>query len=315
MRTPSTMAMARDQSDIRIRHQVFSWLAEQVEIHGDVLPRSILAQGFKREGRQIHLVAPQGIFKPRSMRLPLSITTAPLGPYDDSVAGDLLRYKYRGTDPAHRDNEGLRQAMHERVPLVYFHGIDKGRYVAAWPVFVVQDSPADLTFHVAVDAPSAIDFGLADRTGEAWGTDTAREEGRRLWVTREFQERVHQAGFRQRVLRVYRRQCTFCRLRHEELLDAAHIVPDKEPGGEPVVNNGLALCKLHHAAFDRHFVGITADFRVEVREDIRAESDGPMLRHGLQGMHGKRIQLPRQSEWKPDPERLAWRYERFRAVG
>ena len=205
--------------------------------------------------------------------------------------------------------------MLERVPLVYFHGIDKGKYVAAWPVFVVQDNPADLTFHVAVDAASTVDFGLADRTGEAWGTDTAREEGRRLWVTREFQQRVHQEGFRQRVLIAYRRQCTFCRLRHEELLDAAHIIPDKEPGGEPVVNNGLALCKLHHAAFDRHFVGITADYRVEVREDIREESDGPMLRHGLQGMHGQQIQLPRQSEWKPDPERLAWRYERFRAVG
>ena len=307
--------MATDHSEIRIRHQVFSWLAEQVEVHGDVLPRSILARGFERDGRQIHLLGPQGIFKPRAMRLPLSITTAPSGPYEDSISGDLLRYKYRGTDPAHRDNEGLRQAMLERVPLVYFHGIDKGKYVAAWPVFVVQDNPADLTFHVAVDAASTVGFGLADRTGEPWGTDTAREEGRRLWVTREFQQRVHQEGFRQRVLRAYRRQCTFCRLRHEELLDAAHIIPDKEPGGEPVVNNGLALCKLHHAAFDRHFVGITADYRVEVREDIRAETDGPMLRHGLQGMHGQRIQLPRQSEWKPDPERLAWRYERFRAVG
>ena len=286
-----------------------------MEIHGDVLPRQLLASGFERDGRRIHLLGPQGIFKPRDLRLPLSITTAPSGPYDDFFSGDLLHYKYRGTDPSHRDNEGLRQAMVERVPLVYFHRIVEGRYVAAWPVFIVHANPADLTFHVAVDAADSLGIGLADRIGEGLSEDTAQDEGRRVWVTREFQQRLHQQGFRQRVLRAYRGQCSLCRLRHEELLDAAHIIPDRQPGGEPVVSNGLALCKLHHAAFDRHFVGIRADYRVEVRADIRGESDGPMLRHGLQGLHGQRIQLPRPEDLRPDPKRLARRYERFRAAG
>lgn len=307
--------MAADPLDSRIRQQAFDWLAEQVEVHGEVLPRQLLARGFECEGRRIHLVGPQGIFKPRYLRLPLSITTAPSGPYDDSFAGDLLRYKYRGTDPAHPDNEGLRQAMVERVPLVYFHGIVKGRYVAAWPVFIVDANPADLTFQVAIDATGTIDTYSADRVGESSNEDPAQEEGRRVWVTREFRQRLHQQGFRQRVLRAYRGQCSLCRLRHEELLDAAHIIPNRQPGGEAVVSNGLALCKLHHAAFDRHFVGIRADYRVEVRADIRGESDGPMLRHGLQGVHGQRLQLPRPAEWRPDPERLARRYERFRAAG
>ncbi len=260
-------------------------------------------------------MGPQGIFKPRDLGLPLSITTAPAGPYDDSFAGDLLRYRYRGTDPGHRDNEGLRQAMVERVPLVYFHGIVKGRYVAAWPVFIVHANPAELTFHVAVDAAESLGVGLTERIGEGLSEDAAQDEGRRVWVTREFRQRLHQQGFRQRVLHAYRGQCSLCRLRHEELLDAAHIIPDRQPGGEAVVSNGLALCKLHHAAFDRQFVGIRADYRVEVRADIRGESDGPMLRHGLQGLHGQRIQLPRAAEWKPDPERLARRYERFRKAG
>ena len=307
--------MVTDQSDACIRQHAFNWLEEQVEIYGDVLPRRLLAQGFECDGRVIHLVGPQGIFKPGAMRLPLSITTAPSGPYPDSFSGDLLRYMYRGTDPAHRDNAGLRQAMREKVPLVYFHGIDKGKYVAAWPVFIVHDSPVDLTFSVAIDEVEAASARLTERIGEAMTVDRAQEEVRRVWVTREFRQRLHQQDFRQRVLRAYRSQCTLCRLRHEELLDAAHIIPDREPGGDPVVSNGLALCKLHHAAFDRHFVGITADYLVEVRQDIREESDGPMLRHGLQGLHGQRIQLPRAADWKPDPERLARRYERFRAAG
>jgi putative restriction endonuclease len=80
-------------------------------------------------------------------------------------------------------------------------------------------------------------------------------------------------------------QCAFCRLRHEELLDAAHIIPDVEPAGEPLIRNGLSLCILHHAAYDRYFIGIRPDFTLEVREDIRHEEDGPTLLHAIQGLH------------------------------
>lgn len=47
---------------------------------------------------------------------------------------------------------------------------------------------------------------------------------------------------------------------------AAHIIPDREEGGEPPVTNGLALCKLHHTAFDAFFLSIRPDReRLEVR--------------------------------------------------
>ncbi len=36
--------------DQKVRIAAFNWLDEQVSIHGDVLPRSISAQGFKHEG-------------------------------------------------------------------------------------------------------------------------------------------------------------------------------------------------------------------------------------------------------------------------
>ena len=306
--------MTDSTHDHSIRQRAFEWLSEQSEIHGDVLPWKILARGFVHEGEQIRLIGAQGIFKPAALRLPLSITTSPNSPYQDGMAGDLLHYKYRGSDPSHRDNEGLRQAMVERVPLVYLHGIETGRYVAAWPVFIVHANPAELTFHVEVDAALTLGQGFTAHVTDGLSADP-EEKGRRAWVTRQFRQRLHQQGFRERVLRAYRRQCAFCRLKHEELLDAAHIIPDAEPEGEPIVSNGMALCKLHHAAFDRQFVGIRPDYVIEVRQDIREESDGPMLKHGLQGVHGQRIQLPRSSEWKPDPARLATRYERFRAAG
>jgi len=88
-------------------------------------------------------------------------------------------------------------------------------------------------------------------------------------------------------------------------------VPDTEPGGELVVPNGLALCKLHHAAFDAQLVAVRPDYVVQVHPRILKEKDGPMLRHGLQSIHGERIFTPTGAQRRPDPERLEWRYRRF----
>jgi putative restriction endonuclease len=99
------------------------------------------------------------------------------------------------------------------------------------------------------------------------------------------------------------------------LLDAAHILPDGHPKGEPIVPNGLALCALHHAAFDRNILGIRPDFIVEVRTDILREKDGPMLLHGLQGFQGTTILRPDSRALWPRADFLAERYEEFRRAG
>jgi len=131
-------------------------------------------------------------------------------------------------------------------------------------------------------------------------------------VTRLGKQRMLQQEFRQRVLRAYREQCAICRLRHEELLDAAHILPDGHPRGEPVVPNGLALCKLHHAAFDRHVLGVRPDLTVELRPDVLREPDGPMLKYGLQGFQDARLLLPRDPALRPNLEFVEERYGMFR---
>jgi putative restriction endonuclease len=116
------------------------------------------------------------------------------------------------------------------------------------------------------------------------------------------------------VLRAYRDRCTLCRLGHRELPDAAHIIPDSAPTGEPLVANGLALCKIHHAAFDHLIIGIRPDYVVEVHRRVREENDGPMLRHGLQGLHESSLVLPRRPVDYPDRRRLEERYEQFRGA-
>ncbi len=297
--------------ETRARLTVFEHLTTLSAQHDEgVLPRTELERGVLFEGDIIRLIGPQGIFKPRRFTLPLSITTAPPvpgkePPYPDQASDDRLFYSYRGRDPNHRDNVGLRQAMEQGVPLVYFFGVTPGRYLATCPVHVVADDPARLQFTVSLDASA---------TGQRV-LDAAAEDPGRRYAVHSVRYRLHQRAFRVRVLEAYRRCCAMCRLRHTELLDAAHIVPDAEEDSSASVTNGLALCRLHHAAFDAHILGVRDDLVIHLRRDILEEVDGPMLRHGLQAMQGQRLEIPRSRASQPEPALLRKRFERFLAAG
>ncbi|MFH5830991.1 HNH endonuclease [Halalkalibaculum sp. DA384] len=291
--------------DKQIRLAAFNWLKKQVEKYGDVLNRDMLAQGFEFKGTRIPLVSPQGIFKPKILDLPLTITTSPKGPYEDSFdEHDFLLYKYRGTDPMHRDNVGLRKCMQKEVPLIYFHGIIPGKYLVVWPVYIIGDDPDSLTFRVAADNQYDVDQEIS-RVGET-------DKYRRAYITASVRQRLHQRGFRERVIAAYQSQCAFCHLKHVELLDAAHIIPDQEEEGIPSVNNGLALCKIHHAAFDKHILGVTPDYEIKVKDEVLREEDGPMLLHGIQELQDKKLILPRSKKAWPNQEFLEWRYQEFK---
>ncbi len=300
-----------DESDLRVRLAAFAFLDEQRKLSSDLFERRTLQRGFELDGERVPLQAPQGIFKPRVCRFPLSITTVPVTegqprPYDDAFGVDgLLRYRYRGVDPNHHDNRGLREAMRQRLPLIYFHGIVEGKYEADYPVFVVGDSPESLTFTVSVDERRFASLGNVP-------DDQLETDIRRRYVTRTVQHRLHQQEFRERVLEAYRRHCAICRLKQEQLLEAAHIVADADELGAPVVPNGIALCKLHHGAFDAHLIAVRPDYEIEVRRDVLEESDGPMLIHGLQGFHGQRIGIPTRATLQPSPSLLEARYALFR---
>ncbi len=307
---------AADLLDARVRQAAFAFLDVQRDLHGDVLPWSVLQTGFDLDGRRVPLSSMQGIFKPEVLaRAPLSIRTAPPKPgteppYDDQIGADgLIRYRYQGSDPNSRDNVWLRHAFERGLPLVYLHGVEPGWYVAAYPVRIVYDDPRALAVTVAVDEMEATDLGRALSLGDAVAEPVRR------YTTRMAVSRLHQSAFRHRVLAAYGQRCAVCRLRHRRLLDAAHIIGDREHGGDPVVSNGLSLCKLHHAAYDADVMGIRPDLIVEIRQDVLREVDGPMLRHGLQEVDGWKLVAPASRAKRPDPARLDVRYKRFRSAG
>ncbi len=298
-------------NDLNIRLFAFDWLKDQIEIHSDVLPRELLLDGFSISGERYGLVGPQGIWKPRSMKFPISITTVMGGPYPDIIdpKSGILNYKYRGVNPNHRDNAGLRDLMNNGTPLIFFHNISRGKYVATWPVYIIQDNPNDLSFNVMVDDMAYVNQHIQCDIP----TDSGYE--RRAYITATTMIRVHQRGFRERVLRAYRNQCALCKLKHVELLDAAHIIADKEDIGDPIIQNGLSLCKIHHAAFDKYIIGINPDYKVKVRKDILEEVDGPMLKYGLQSLDNNYLILPNHKTDWPDKERLDIRFKGFLKAG
>lgn len=285
-----------------------AWLAQRTMDGLEPIQSEDLRE-FSFEGERIALIdAQRGIRKPASLNAAVSIRTVyrPEGatrPYEDAEGPDgLIRYKWRGDDEYHSENRSLRAAMIERLPLIWFFGIGSALYQAIYPVYLVGEEREQQQFVVAYGAELA---GLQPM-------ESPLEEHLRRYIMRETRQRVHQPVFRATILRAYRTRCAVCALAHGQLLDASHIVPDTHELGTASVVNGMATCKIHHAAFDANILGIRPDLVVQIRQDLLEEIDGPMLRHGLQERHGQRLMnIPTSRRERPDPERLEIRYEQF----
>jgi putative restriction endonuclease len=297
--------------DERVRASAFSYL-DGLLASGEHVSRIDL-QSFTYDGARLPLISPQtGIWKPAGFRAALSILTTyvrpgEVPPYEDNVGDDgYPRYKWRGTDPRHSDNRALRTAMALRKPLMWFLGVAPGIYRAEYPVWLVAEEPEAMQFVVALEESVRV----------GWSPELILQPFNpvRRYAETIVRTRLHQRPFRDRVLLAYGSQCALCRLRHPPLLDAAHIKEDSE-GGEPIVPNGVAMCAIHHRAFDAYVLAVRPDYTVEVRPDVLAEHDGPTLQHALQSLHGELIQLPRHRAERPDRDLLEERYERFRAAG
>jgi putative restriction endonuclease len=291
-----------------VRQEAMSWLDRRPT---ELVDYAWLA-GFVFEGQRLPLMDRQrGIRKPAAMTAALSMRTVftPPGrtpPYADATGEDgLIRYKYRGDDPEHPENRALRRAYHDGLPLIWFVGVAERLYEPIYPVWIAADEPERLQFAIALDEGQRL---------MAAGSAVTPEQ--RRYVERINKARLHQPMFRARVLDAYASRCAVCALRHGELLDAAHIIADGKPHGDPVVPNGLSMCKIHHAAFDRNILGIRPDLKISIRRDVLEEIDGPMLRHGLQDMHGREVMvIPRARHAQPDKLRLEERFAEFQAAG
>ena len=307
-----------DDRDSRMRLAAFDHVRRLSDTHGH-LTRNELAPGFIFEGERIPLVNPQrGIFKPRRMRYLLSIRTVyPRSGariwYDDQKqvhsqifeGNDSVDYAFMGKDPEAADNQWLKEAWENQVPVIYFLGVSPGRYQAIIPTYISHWDGFALK--------STLSFGNPYQDQDTWVAPVNATE--RRYALRMVKERLHQATFREAVLHAYRDRCAITGLPETQLLDAAHIIADGDEAlGQPVIPNGLALSKIHHAAFDAHLIGIDPDYRLHVSGRLLDQDDGPMLQ-ALKQLGGSELHLPSRSRDYPDQDRLDRRFEVFRKAG
>jgi len=295
------MAVTMSKTDqARLRLDVFAWLETRMQEKGH-LTWDELRNDYSFQGYRIPLVGQRGITNPSILDETLCVQTSFRNPYLDESTDGPIQYKFEAQHGnTGGSNKKLRAAMEARVPIAYLQGIAPGIYVAWGNVFITDEDLIE--GHVTLNLDPAAGLLAAE---------SAPNEIERNYAIRLAKQRVHQPKFRAEVLLAYETQCSICRLKHGELLDAAHIIPDSHERGRAVVTNGLALCKIHHTAYDKKILGITPDYVVKVNSDVLLEVDGPMLKHGIQAMHDITIHTPGQVSKRPDRELLEITFNEF----
>lgn len=308
--------------DIELRRAAIARARQLQHDYTDLIPVGALRRGFVVRGQRVSFGSfYAGIFRPKECRdrgAVCLVTTPPKAgrpaPYEDQFDEATGRFTYRFRDPqsgsreasrlAEADNRALIAAFELGAPLIYFRGIASGQYLAVAPAFIVA---VDRTARVV-----QMEAGLP--TMDMSPAGLVSDQDLRRYATREALFRLHQQRFRAAVLRAYATRCAVCRLREASLLQASHIISDQDPRGVAAVVNGIALCAIHHLAYDRNLMGIDPDGVVHIARRLLDEVDGPMLRAGLQEFHGASITLPRRSDERPDPARLEVRFAEFGRV-
>ena len=307
--------MNHDVADTLMRVAAFTHVLKLTETQNNISAEE-LRRGFTFEGERIPLVNPQrGIFKPRQMQYLLSIRTVFPRPgkrvwYDDQrqvhsqifESREAVDYAFMGKNPDAADNRWLREAFENRVPVIYFLGVAPGLYQAIIPTYISGWDANTLKARIVFGIQDQADYIAPESVSE------------RRYALQTVKQRLHQASFREAVISAYNGRCALSGLPEQRLLDAAHIISDKDERlGQPVVSNGLPLSKIHHAAFDAHLIGIDPDYRLHVSGRLLELHDGPML-EALKQLEGGAIHLPARAKDYPDRDRLALRYEQFKVA-
>jgi len=162
--------------------------------------------------------------------------------------------------------------------------------------------------NVGEDASEVSDFVDAKPEDERSFIDssTTQAEAVRRVELIETLRRHRDARFRPTVLQAYRFRCAVCGTALK-LVDAAHIVPVSDARSNDDVTNGIALCRLHHGAYDNGLLGIQSKYSIVLNHEAIKRLDEVNLSSGIRVFSEALppvITLPSSIEVRPKPENL-----------
>ncbi len=117
-------------------------------------------------------------------------------------------------------------------------------------------------------------------------------------------------GFRRTIVNAYQHTCAVCKIRivtpeGYTAVSAAHIVPWSVSHNDDT-RNGMALCGLHHWAFDKGLIGVTNEYHIVISPVI-PDDEGPSK--PLWELHEQVIYLPDDGTLYPAKQALQWHYK------
>jgi len=145
----------------------------------------------------------------------------------------------------------------------------------------------------------------ASRAEPAWPAVWREPDAPRYGDPIAVRPRLGQGSFRILVTDAYERRCAVTAERVLPVLEAAHIRPYAS-GGEHRIDNGLLLRSDLHTLFDRGYVTVTPELRLEVSRRIREDFDNG--RHDY-ALHGDPVRQPADPAQRPSADFLRWHNE------
>lgn len=298
---------------MKIIYSAFNRVKELESLFGDTIPAAEIRKGFRIDGESILLENQvKGIFKPRQMKKGvLSIkTTKPrdglVNIYSDQLKDDgFYHYSLQTGNPRTGSNQYLWQSKELCQPFIYFHAVAPAVYKALWPCFIKEIFPEKGYSVVSVGKVSQSKRN--DREFEY----TIADEIESRYLVRESNFRLHQASFRHNVLKAYQNKCSITGLPIPKLIEAAHIISDKEIGPMQTVSNGIALSRLHHKAYDSHMLGIDPDYKIHLGREFERLERSDVISNYFIIYKGTKISIPNSNQLKPNKDYLARRFESF----
>lgn len=110
------------------------------------------------------------------------------------------------------------------------------------------------------------------------------ENAQRKIIVTTVSRKLRDVSFRRRVLTAYGNKCAICGIQLN-LVEAAHIIPVTHESSNDETRNGLALCSLHHKAFDQTLLTVIEDYSVILNQRLLRELDENSLIDGFHLFH------------------------------